>query len=100
MENIDQNNIFIPTALKSAVNAYFQHEDKLKWYSDFKSVTKAVVSPTANNNLFKIQIQQNWMCLKESKLCGDPISNSLHMYVVCFSALKLWELSTNQYRYA
>ena len=51
------------------------------------------------------------MCLKESyrngdsdsascKLRGDPISNSLHMYVVCFSALKLWELSTNQYRYA
>ena len=70
-----------------------------------------MVSPTTINNLFKIQIQQNWMCLKESyrngdpdsascKLRGDPISNSLHMYVVCFSALKLWELSTNQYRYA
>ena len=48
MENIDQNNIFIPTALQSAVNAFFKHEDKFKWYSDFKSVTKAVVSPTVN----------------------------------------------------
>ena len=119
---IDDNNINFPPALQTAADTYFLDEGALRWSPALRSVIKAVSSPAAIDLSFKIFLRQNWTPLKESnitrnldnpnvppnngqinnglppsscKLCDEPRSNSLHMYIECPIADKVWSIYNN-----
>ena len=100
---IDDHNIRFPPALQNAVDAYFMDENDIHWDSGIKSVIKSVSSPKAIDTGFKIFLRQNWTPLKQSrrlrdpdaaacKLCDEPSANTMHMYIECPAAVKLWKL--------
>ena len=102
-DHIKKYNIQFPPAVQKAIDAYSMNEEDILWSPAINSVIKAVSSPKAIDLAFKIFCRQNWTPLKNSyrtrdeesakcKLCDTRISNTVHMYINCHTAKKLWAL--------